>query len=147
MKIDFHSNENKNTVSIMRAILMFGCFFGLLFGVVSLYFVRKSFIPPLAAIPIGLLFGYFYRRFKLFCSIDSDKVELKWNKDIVVIPINEISSISKMVKFTFSDDFIWVLKRKGGKVGLLNLYFFPNEPRSDLISNFNEVGIPLKNMP
>jgi hypothetical protein len=147
MKIDFHSNENKSTVAIMRATAMFGCIFGIFFGVVSLYFVKKSLIPPLSSIPIGLLCGYFYRRFKLFFSIDGENVKLKWKNDIASIPMSEISSITKMVRFAFDDNFVWVLKRKGGKIGLLDIYFFPNEPKYDLIALFRDVGIPLKNMP
>ena len=49
--------------------------------------------------------------------------------------------------FTFTDDFIWILRVKGGRFSILNFYIFPNNKEYDLKTLFENAGIPLKNMP
>jgi len=70
-----------------------------------------------------------------------------WKSKNLTIPITDIKSISKNIRFTFTEDFLWIMKVKGGRFNLFNFYFFPNEKEYDLKTVFQNVGVPIKNMP
>ena len=61
---------------------------------------------------------------------------------ITTIPISDIKSISKNYRFTFTEDFLWILRLKTGRLRLINFYIFPNEKEYDLKTKFEKVGIP-----
>ena len=80
-------------------------------------------------------------------SINDENIILEWKTKSVIVPIADIKSISKNYRFTFTENFLWILKIKGSRFNLMNLYIFPNEMDYDLKAVFKYLGIPLKNMP
>jgi hypothetical protein len=143
-------NDTKKSgavITFFRFLSMFGCLFGIFYAVFSCLIVGRISHSFSLGIAVSIFFGYPCNRFKLFQSISDEQIVLKWKSNRLAIPINEIKSISKNYRFTFTDDFMWILRVKGGRFSILNFYIFPNNKEYDLKTLFENAGIPLKNMP
>lgn len=141
------SKKSVSAVTFFRSISMFGCLFGVFYSVFSLLVAERISHSFFLGVVVSIISVYFYNRFIVIQSINDEKVVLEWKSKSVTVPITDIKSISKNFRFTFTENFLWILKIKGSRFNLLNLYIFPNEKEYDLKTVFKNSGIPLKNIP
>ena len=121
---------------------MFLCVFGVFYAVITFPTIEDNNFAFLFGLAVSFCSEYFYKRLKVFHSISDDSIVLTWKSKITTIPISDIKSISKNYRFTFTEDFLWILRLKTGRLRLINFYIFPNEKEYDLKTKFEKVGIP-----
>lgn len=136
------SKKSARLILFLRTISMFLCVFGVIYAVITFPAFEDSNFKFLFGLTVYFCSEYFYKRLKVFHSISDDSIVLTWKSKITTIPISDIKSISKNYRFTFTEDFLWILRLKTDRLRLINFYIFPNEKEYDLKSKFEKVGIP-----
>jgi hypothetical protein len=136
------TKKSNFAVSYLRTITMGGCVFGIFFSLFSCLIVQKISHSFYLGLVVSVLCGYLFTRIKHIKSISEDNIVLYWKANDLVIPISEIKHISKNIRFTFTEDFLWILKLRNGRLGFFNFYIFPNEREYDLKDNFRSLGVP-----
>ena len=135
------SEKSASLILFLRTISMFLCVFGVIYAVITFPAFENNNFKFLFGLAVSFCSEYFYKRLKVFHSISNDKFVLTWKSKTTTIPISDIKSITKY-RFTFTEDFLWILRLKTGRLRLINFYIFPNEKEYDLEINFKKVGIP-----
>ena len=135
------SKKSARLILFLRTISMFLCVFGVIYAVITFPAFEDSNFKFLFGLTVYFCSEYFYKRLKVFHSISDDSIVLTWKSKITTIPISDIKSISKNYRFT--EDFLWILRLKTGRLRLINFYIFPNEKEYDLKTKFEKVGIPV----
>lgn len=136
------SDKSERLISFLRTISMSLCVFGLFYAVITFSAVEEKKFTFLFGLAISFCSEHFYKRLKVFHSISEDSIILRWKSKITTIPIRDVRSISKNIRFTITDNFLWILRVKTGRFRLINFYIFPNEKEYDLKRMFEKVGIP-----
>ena len=141
------SEKASGIILFLRAIWMFLCLFGIFYAIVSILVVQNISHSFFLGLILSTVSGYVFTRFKMFHSINEEIIELKWKSNKIAIPIKDVLSISKAIGFTLGKSFLWIVRLKSKKFGILNFYVFPNVKEYNLKVQFDNVGIPLKNIP
>jgi hypothetical protein len=145
--LEQNSEKAPGIILFLRSTWMFLCLFGIFYAIVSFLVVQTISHSFFLGIVLSALSGCVFTRIKMFHSINKEIIELRWKTDKIAIPINDVLSISKAIRFTLSENFLWIVRLKRKKFGLLNFYVFPNVKKCNLKVQFENVGIPLKNIP
>jgi hypothetical protein len=144
--LEQNSEKAPGIILFLRATWMFLCLFGSFYTIVSILVVKHMSPSFFLGLILSAVSGYVFTKIKMFHSINNEIIELKWKSDKIAIPIQDVLSISKAIRFTLSDNFLWIVRLKRKKFGLLNFYVFPNVKKCNLKIQFENVGIPLKNI-
>ena len=136
------SEKSEGLILFLRTISMSLCVFGIFYAVITFSAVEEHNFTFLFGLAVSFCSEYFYKRLKVFHSISDDSIMLKWKSKITTIPISDVRSISKNYRFTFTEEFLWILRVKTDRFRLINFYIFPNEKEYDLKRMFKKVGIP-----
>ena len=126
---------------------MFLCLFGIFYAIGSILVVQNISHSFFLGLILSAVSGYVFTRFKMFHTINEKIIELKWKSNKIAIPIKDVTSISKAIRFTLGKNFLWIVRLKSKKFGILNFYVFPNVNEYNLKDQFESAGIPLKNIP
>ncbi len=140
------SNPDTNIIFILRTLLKFSCIFGLCYALLSILISEQFNHSFILGIALSFVCGYLSTRFKIFHSMNEENIELKWKTKTISISTQLIQCITKNIRFTFSDEFLWILKTKSEGLKFPKFYIFPNVKGSNLESQFLSFGIRLKNI-
>jgi hypothetical protein len=135
------SEKAASLILSLRIISMFLCVFGVFYAIIKFPAVEDNNFRFLFGLTVSFCSEYFYKRLKVFHSISDDRIVLTWKSKNTTIQISDIKSITKNYRFTFTKDFLWILRLKTGRFRLINIYIFPNEKQYDLKTKFEKVGI------
>ena len=111
----------------------------------QLLFFNKL-LSVLGLIPIVVGY-YFKKRVVRVHTIGTDSISLMSGKKEVTLLTTEILSIAKAIKFTATERFWLILTFYSEDKEKKDRYFFMNEPESNLLESFKNMGIKLKNVP
>jgi hypothetical protein len=139
--------KGKDAISIYRGIFLFVSLFGLFFAVGTILILEMITYSFFLGIFIFISTWYFRKRWKIFDSLTEGAIKLRWKSETTSIPIESVKRISKNYRFTFDDNFLWILVPKGSLFRRLGIYIFPNIVELDLKRKFEDIGITLGNMP
>lgn len=134
--------------ALMHLFILMGAAF-LIIQVILLFSGHLSYNDILGAlISCGfLMFGWYFRkRISMIAALDADAITLISRKKRVDLQGKDIISVSKMVRFTFSERgwfIILFLNDKGKK----ERWMFQSEPSIRLVDNLKKMHIRLRNMP
>ena len=139
------SGLNKAYLGSIKFVVNFLIIFGLLFSSLQLIFFNK-FISVLGLIPIVVGY-YFKKRVVRVYAIGADTITLKSGKKEVKLLKTDIISVAKAIRFTATQRFLIILTFYCQEKNKKDRYFFMNEPESNFLDLFKNMGIQLKNMP
>lgn len=140
---------NRNCMTaLMHLFLLMGAAF-LIIHMILLFSGNLSYNDILGVL-IGcgfLMFGWYFRkRISMIASLNADNISLISRKKRVVLQGKDVISVSKMVRFTFSERgwfIIHFLNDKGKK----ERWLFQSEPGIRLVDNLKTMHIRLRNIP
>jgi hypothetical protein len=139
------SGLNKAYMGSVKFVINFSIFFGCFFTIMQLLFFNK-FLSVLGLIPI-IVGYYFKKRVVRVYTIGADSITLKSGKKEVKLLKTDIISIAKVIRFTATERFWLILTFCSQDKKKKDRYFFMNEPGSNFLELFKNMGIQLKNMP
>lgn len=140
-------NRNCMTV-LMHLFILMGAVF--LIVQVTLLFVGHLSYNDILGIVMScgfLIFGwYFSKRIAMIISLNKDSITLISRKKRVHLQRNDIITVSKMVRFTFSERG-WFIIHFFNEKGKKEKWMFQAEPAIGLIDNLKKMHIRLRNIP
>ncbi len=140
-------NMNRYMRVLIKSVFLFVIFLGMLFVVLSIT-MRQTIVGIVVALLVVLL-AYLYKsnRVVQVKSINDKSVILNDGKRDIELKKEEISYLSKFVRFTFTKRFLLAIRVRNSSFLTLKRYLFLNDPQNNLIDLFKNMKIDLKNIP
>lgn len=132
-------------MELIKFIANFSILFGIFFLIVQFLFFSKP-LSILGLIPI--IFGYHYRnKTAVLDKIEEDSVTFSLGKEKVHLSKENIFSVSKVVRFTMTENYMLVITFYNKKKKKKDRYYFMNIPEYNLLESFKNMGVKLENVP
>ena len=148
MEIDIREPTiNRYMRVLIKSVFLFVIFFGMLFVVLSIT-MGQTIIGIVVAMLVVLLSCLYKSNRVVQVKLINDKsVILNDGKRDIELKKEEISYVSKFVRFTFTKRFLLAIRVKNSSFLTLKRYLFLNDPQNNLIDLFKNMKIDLKNIP
>ena len=129
----------------MKTIFTFVTLFSVFF--IGFQITLGNIVFSVMGIPILFISYYFRNRIVRIKKIEKDSILLASGRKQVKLNKGDITSVFKLIRFTFTERFWMVISLDKGKLRILNSYFLMNEPQENFIDKFSSMGLKLRNIP
>jgi hypothetical protein len=146
MEVEVYESGISKSIRLFCKIL---CYFLVLFGFLLICFQVSIFHNWLLAL-FGIVItatGYLCnKRIAKIVKIKEYGIVLGIGNRNIEVRKEDISSVSKLVMITISQNFLFLITLKKVRFKVFNFYLVINEPKHDFIQHFVKLGVKVKNI-